>query len=55
MPRMTKTQARKRLQEARAKVMKTIEGDGFNGAPGTYLSDVFKLTKELDRMIRKLS
>lgn len=55
MGRMTKHQAKKRLMEARAKVMKTVEGDGFNGAPPGYLNDVFKLAKELDRMIRKLS
>ena len=53
--RMTKSQAKKRLMEARAKVMKTVEGDGFNGAPPGYLNDVFKLAKELDRMIRKLN
>ena len=40
--------------EARAKVMKTIEGTGFKGAPNSYLSDVFKLSKELDRLIKKL-
>jgi len=40
--------------EARSKVMKTIEGPGFKGAPPSYLNDVFKLTKELDRLAKKL-
>lgn len=54
MARMTKTQARKRILEARSKLMKTIEGPGFKGAPPSYLNDVFKLAKELDRLARKL-